>query len=253
VRHHQQSTVDVDPIAELSSRRLRLETRVPLPCPDRGVPLFRCPWPVAVLPWRFAKGTILLEARRKLMISNWTWQMELSIWAGSPRLSCSTLIHLVCLTSMTNRYMHVLSNFCLRIFVSIRPFSHHRATAEDIAAAFDGTVWAYKCVGCSGFFLKHSTGISLWREVAQRSAVDTHQQRIASLPVSRRRRDTCNSCYSRRLRAAYPADGDHMSPTNAVSSPPTPSGLGEQSGWPSAIAILGLWCTGLLRAPTLAG
>jgi len=78
VRHHQQSTVDVDPIAELSSRRLRLETRIPLPCPDRGVPLCRCPCPVAVLPWRFAKGTILLEARRKLMISNWTWQMKLS-------------------------------------------------------------------------------------------------------------------------------------------------------------------------------
>jgi len=33
--------------------------------------------------------------------------------------------------------MHVLSNFCLRMFVSIRSFSHHRATAEDIAAAFD--------------------------------------------------------------------------------------------------------------------
>ncbi|OSX71988.1 hypothetical protein BU14_0483s0001 [Porphyra umbilicalis] len=89
------------------------------------------------------------------------------------------------------------------------------ATAEDITAAFDETVWAYQCVACSGFFLKQSTGMSLWREGARQSAADTPQQRIASLPVSRCRRDTCNSCYSRHLRAAHPTAAEHPTPTNA--------------------------------------
>ena len=43
--------------------------------------------------------------------------------------------------------------------MSILSFSDHRATVEDLIAAFDGTVRAYKCVACSGFFLKQLTGM----------------------------------------------------------------------------------------------
>jgi len=68
--------------------------------------------------------------------------------------------------------MYVPSKFFLRKFVSIRSISHHSATAEDITAAFGETVWAYQCVACSGFFLKQSTGMSLWREGARQSAAD---------------------------------------------------------------------------------
>jgi len=120
--------------------------------------------------------------------------------------------------------------------VSIRSFSNHSPTAVDITAAFDETVWAYQCVACSGFFLKQSTGMSLWREGARQSAADTPQQRIASLPVSRCRRDTCNSCYSRRLRAAHPTAAEHPAPTNAASFPPAPSG---RSAPPSLVSSTG--------------
>jgi len=96
---------------------------------------------------------------------------------------------------MTDRCMYVPSKFFLGMFVSIRSFSNYSATADDITAAFDEMVWAYQCVACSGFFLKQSTGISLRREGARQSAADTPQQRIASLPVSRCRRDVAYLCY----------------------------------------------------------
>jgi len=42
------------------------------PCPDQteGCRVFVCPYAAAVHPWRFAKWTTLLEAGRKLWISN---------------------------------------------------------------------------------------------------------------------------------------------------------------------------------------
>jgi len=78
--------------------------------------------------------------------------------------------------------------------------------------------------------------MSLWREGARQSAADTPQQRIASLPVSRCRRDTCNSCYFRHLRAAHPTAAEHPAPTNAVSFPPAPSG---RSAPPSLVSSTG--------------